>query len=188
MADLRESVKWMLFLSSYIPLYAILAYKHRTVQVTLPLEQYSNGLLADQTWPILTIIWIGLSLVSFVFLMVVLSFRKSREGKFKDVNSYKSRNDLVTNYILVYIFPFVVLDLSKVVNWMAFIVFFVVIGIIQTRSNQLHVNPILALLGYDIYEVDVGERERILLAKTHPRERDSPLKTVELSNDVLIAV
>lgn len=188
MADLRGTVKWMLFLSSFIPLYAILAYKHRTVYLTLPLEQYTDGVLTDQTWPVLTVIWIVLSSISFVFLLLVLSVRKSREGKFKDIKSYQSRNDLVTSYILVYIFPFVVLDLSKTANWVAFVGFFLVIGVIQTRSNQLHVNPILALMGYDIYEVDDGSEEFILLTKTHPRKRESSLKTVELSNDVLIAV
>lgn len=190
MAELKGGVKWLLFLSSYIPLYAILIFQHWSITVTIPettlpiIHQVSG-----ESVPIVSAVWILLGVISFIALYLVLSLRRSRGGQdFKNIDSYKSRDELVTTYILVYIFPFVVLDYSSLINWMAFLIFFLVIGIIQVRSTHLHVNPILAILGYRIYEVDTGERKVLLVTKKDIQEPVDSVRTVELSNDVHMTV
>lgn len=189
MADFKRGVKWWLFLSSYIPLYLILAIKHWNFQIVIP----QNTLLIFSTvsnWsvPILSIGWILLTILSSLVLYLVFSLRLSRGATdFQRVESSRDRNDLITNYILVYIFPFVVLDFSNLTNWVAFVLFFVVIAIIQVRSNHLYVNPVLAAFNYRLYEVDTGDRVLTVVSKGAIDRPVEQIQTVELSNEVFLA-
>lgn len=160
MGRVRSVFKWGIFLSSYVPLFLILSYKHASFQYTIPTW---IPLISGLEFPILTAFWLTLSVISLLILYFIFDIRKSEEPEPKNIESVTNRNDAITNYILVYIFPFVVLDLSQLVNWVAFIGFFLVIGIIQVRSNNLYVNPILGLIGYNIYDVDTDDEEKLTL-------------------------
>lgn len=188
MAGLRGAVKWLLFLSSYIPLYIILIFKHRDITLTIP--QIDTPLLssfAGYVVPVISLGWFLIGVVSALILYAVFNLRVSKGAEdFKRVESYRSRDDLITNYILVYIFPFVVLDYSNFVDWFAFVIFFLVIGIVQVKSNHLYVNPVLALFDYRIYEVDTGDRILTLVSKGEIEQSVESLRAVELSNDVYL--
>jgi len=190
MAELRKGIKWLLFLSSYIPLYTILTIKHWDITITVPENQYLVlNILSGMKLPLVSVLWVILSVLSGFALWLVLSLRRSKGGQdFTQVSSFRSRNDLITSYILVYVFPFVVLDYTVLTNWIAFLIFFAVIGVIQVRSNHLYVNPVLALFSYDIYEVDTGDKRLTVLTKDNLGNDSGPIKTVELSNDVYMSV
>jgi hypothetical protein len=179
MADFRLWVKFALFLSSYIPLWLAMALK--TGGITIAFR--------GNTVPALSIIFLLIVLLSSLVLRETFSLRKQKEPKFQDIESYKSRHDLLTSYLIAYIFPFVGLDYSQLVNWLIFGIFFVTLGAIQIRSTQLHVNPVLAVLGYRIYEIeDGGKGTNMLVAKRDINLDDDPVKTVELSNRVYLTV
>lgn len=190
MAEIRNGVKWLLFLSSYIPLFILLVIKHWGVKWVFPQLEYPIfEALAGWKIPILSLGWAILVLLSGFALWLVISVRQSRGGTdFKRVESFRSRDDLITSYILVYIFPFVILDYTQLTNWLAFLVFFLVIGVIQVRSNLLHINPIFAIFNYRIYEIDTGEQVLTVVTRSNLKPTDDSLKTVELSNDVFLTV
>lgn len=114
--------------------------------------------------------------------------RVTREGEPTQVVKAKSRNDAITNYILVYIFPFVLLDFNDSFNWIVFISLFFLIGIIQVRSNHLFVNPVIGIAGYNIYEVDTDKKRLTLLVKGRIEDHPTNVTTVELSPGVHMAV
>lgn len=190
MAEYRGYIKWFLFLSSYAPLYPILAIKHFGVKFDMRLLSNTPiAMISRFDLPLLSIFWVSLMVISLLFLWLAWSVRMSKEPSFTDISDLNSRNDLVTNYILVYIFPFVVLDFSEPTNWIAFIIFFLVIGVIQVRANLLFVNPVLSLFKYDIYEAESDRGKIMLIAKGDLRSEISPgkkVRTVELSNRVHI--
>ena len=185
MGRIRPSFKWGIFFSSYIPLYLILAYKHRSVTASTPQTLPSVGELSV---PILSVFWVSLAVISMVALREVFKERRSKEPEPKNIVEAKNRNDAITNYILVYVFPFVVLDLSQTANWVAFIGFFLVIGFIQVRSNHLYVNPVLGLLGYNIYEADTEDEHMTLLIDSRLDDNPTNVSAVKLSYGVYIAV
>ena len=183
MARIRSTFKWGIFLSSYIPLYLILAYKHLNTQAALPsIVPVIGGIEI----PILTTLWLLLSIFSLLALVLVFHVRKSKEAEPRHIKEATNRNDAVTNYLLVYIFPFVVLDLSQIENWVSFIVFFFVIGVIQVRSNYLYVNPVLGVAGYNIYDVKTEDKKMTLLINERIDDCPRHISTVELSNGVHI--
>jgi hypothetical protein len=71
----------------------------------------------------------------------------------------------------VYIFAFIGLDLFNIDSLVTFLVFFGIVGIIQIRSSQLHVNPILGMVGYDIYHITT-DREVALVMTDSPLEEE----------------
>jgi len=185
MARIRSGFKWGIFLSSYVPLYLILAYKHHNALVEIPTW---IPVIGQNSVPLLTFFWVVLSFISLLILVLVLQVRKSKEPEPKNIQEATNRNDAVTNYILVYIFPFVVLDLSQIVNWVAFVAFFLVIGVIQVRSNHLYVNPILALAGYNLYDVNTENENMTLLMHGYIDNKPAQISAVKLSHGVYIAV
>jgi len=183
MGSVRSAFKWGVFLSSYVPLFFILAVKHFSFRMRIP---SSAPVLSDLPIPVLSIFWILLSVASLVALYFVINIRLSKEPEPHKVEEIDNKNDAITSYILVYIFPFVVLDLSQVINWISFIVFFVVIGIIQVRSNHLYVNPILGIIGYDIYEVETDRGRLTLLSNKDISHQTETVPAIEISNGVFI--
>lgn len=190
MAELRSGVKWLLFLSSYIPLYLILSVKHRSATVSIPetaipIFQSISGV----TLPWLSIIWLMVAGISGIILKLTLDVRKSKGGEdIKEVDELRSRDDLITNYILVYIFPFVILDYTNITNWLAFVLFFLTIGVIQVRSSQLYVNPVLAFFDYRVYEIHTEGEVLTVLSRSSMSDSTDNIRTVELSNNVHLLV
>ena len=179
MADFRLWVKFALFLSSYIPLWLAMALK--TSNITIVLREVSV--------PILSVVFFFVVLLSGLILLEAFSLRKQKDPKFQDIESYKSRHDLLTSYLIAYIFPFVGLDYSQPESWLIFGIFFITLAAIQIRSTQLHVNPVLAVLGYRIYEIeDSGKGTNMLVTKRDVNLEDGPVKMVELSNHVYLTV
>ncbi|WP_435358451.1 hypothetical protein [Haloarchaeobius sp. DFWS5] len=185
MARIRSIFKWGIFFSSYVPLYLILAYKHSSIQVEIPAV---IPVVHHAKVPLVSIFWLLLTIVSLVILGTVFKIRKSKEPEPKKIQKARSRNDAITNYILVYIFPFVVLDLSQLANWVVFVSFFLVIGFIQIRSNHLFINPVLGIIGYNIYEVNTEDQQLTLLINQRIEDRPTDISAVELSNGVYIAI
>jgi len=166
MPRLRRGAKFGLFLSSYLPLFAILAFQYRTATITV------RGLSV----PYASAFFAALCLVSLPFLVLVVRMQSNSSSDFKEVEEYRRRNDQVTSYLIVYIFAFFGLDLFNLNDLVAFVVFFGMVAIIQIRSSQLHVNPVLGLLGYDIYQVKTGREVALVVA-------DSALETEFVAPD-----
>lgn len=179
MTDYRAWVKAGLFMSSYIPLWLAMALKTHTVQHTI------RGLAL----PWITLGFLLLTFLSGLILHQAISIRERREPKYRNIDSYKSRHDLLTSYLIAYIFPFANLNYNNWTNWAIFGIFFLVLAAIQIRSSQLHVNPILAALGYNIYEIEGdGKGTNMLVAKKDVNLEQDRIKTVELSNQVYLTV
>ena len=166
-------------MSSYIPLWLAMALKTHTIQHNIQGFQL----------PWIALGFLLLTTLSGLTLREAISIRERREPKYRNIESYKSRHDLLTSYLIPYIFPFVSLNYTNWVNWAIFGIFFIVLGAIQIRSSQLHVNPILAALGYDIYEIEgEGKGTNMLVAKRDVNLEQERVKTVELSNQVYLTV
>lgn len=146
----------MLFASSYFPLFVILAME------TWPLKADLFG----YTIPWMSAIFILLCILPLPLPFLVATVKSNGGDTPKEVDQYRRRNDMVTSYLLVYVFAYLGLEYTEVTSWAAFLIFFGVIAVIQLRSEQLHVNPLLALAGYDIYEVTFGREVRLVITES----------------------
>lgn len=179
MGRFRDYVKWSLFFSSYIPLYLILAFKYRGGSVF----GLSSELLIFGEFNISTFssICIVLSVFSSIVLIAAMRVRHLKEPEVVRVNKYRSRNRFYALYVAVYILPFIDrLDVPHL------LVLFLLLGFVQIHSDFLHVNPILFLFGYHLYEIENDSREFLAISKKRLRKSENLVEAVELSSECYI--
>jgi len=180
MIEFRPWIKGGLFLSSYIPFYLIMALMNWSAVIDLSFIQFHAGLF-----------FVLLTIVSGLILAISIRFRKGREPSRTHIGTVNRKNELLTGYLVTYLFPFLNMDLEVVQNWVALMLFFLVLGIIQYRSSQLHVNPVLTAFGYDIYEIEEADTGDILLLiapKSEVVRGSGDVYTVKMGPETRLAI
>jgi len=188
-SGLKDWAKWLLFFSSYFPLYVIIAVKTRTTSFDFLLFETPVYTVEGYEISLASILFFVFGLAVLGFLYLVIRFKRSENGQPKEVGEPSERNELIISYIFVHVVPFAFIDYANTLNLLAFILLFLSIGIIQVRSSYLHVNPLLAAMRYDLYEIeDSDTRGQMLLVKTYENadSEGSTVTAVELSNGVYI--
>ena len=129
-------IRSMLFLSSYFPLTLIFFF--------LFVE-------SQPRWAIVVLI-IGLS--GLVFMMLYFFQLAPRLGSIQErIAGLQRRDGDVMGYIASYLLPFVAIPFSGWQQGIALLIFVIVLGIVYVNSNMIHINPMLNLFGYHVYEI-----------------------------------
>lgn len=161
--------KIIMFLSSYSPLYLFLI----TYNFTLPdmknsiyrIYMYSAIEKMDIMFYILVMLMV---LPSFgLYFLVRLSKSGSEAVKIKKISN---SNDKVLDYILTYIVSFMTTDFSKMSEGnskilVTFILIQLLLGYLYCKNNMLYINPLLNIIGFNIYSVETDKNEVIVLTK-----------------------
>jgi hypothetical protein len=146
-------VKTLLFLSSYFPLFAILS-----------LLSFEKNRFAAYTFA-------AIGIVSWVTLEIYLWYARTKiNPEVITIRTAQRRDAEVLNYIVAYLIPFMA-DFSKpAIDLAALAIFFVVIGFLYVTSNMIHINPLLNIRGYHLFEVTLADgTSHSLLTKSRLR-------------------
>ena len=188
-SPIKHWAEWLLFFSSYSPLYVIIAVKTRVVSYDFILFKTPVYSIEGYSVSLISLALLGGSLVVLAFLAMVVYFTRSENGQPRSVQEPTKRNEVFISYILAHVIPFAFIDYTSTLNFFAFVMLFLAIGVVQVRSNYLYINPVLSLCGFDMYEItDTEGRGQMLLAKMHedPGSKEFTLTAAELSNNVYI--
>lgn len=159
----------ILFLSSYSPLFVIIAMRgwHDSRRIAIGLAIVA----------VLSII------ILFVFLHVV---RKISPGKVS-ISSVVSRDGDVMSYIVTYLLPFLAIKLDDPTDIASLGIVFVVIGLLYVNSNMIQTNPVLNIVGYHIFEIEDGDGKRVsLICKRSYVRTGSEINAISLGDYVLL--
>jgi hypothetical protein len=159
----RLPVRIVLFLSSYAPLWGVLAYRNRD---------------AGAVWIVLG----GIAVGSVLVLGALMWTYRKTAGAPLTIKRAKPRDAEVLSYIATYLIPFLDVDLSNRDEAITLVVFLVVLGVIYVNSSMLLVNPVLSVLGYRAWDiVDADEHEYMLVTRDPPKPTDvvTPVKVGE---------
>lgn len=168
----------LIYLASYLPLSFILLIQDLLPHTfELPICEhwlsFNKHCLLPLQHPFYSITFASVCLLSFIFSIFTLSLQtpkiKIRISSAKHVPS-----DLM-NYVLPYVVSFMSLDYGEQNKFLGFLVFFGWIFLITYRSGQVVLNPVLAVFGWRLYEIEfqyVGGDNQIhtgsALAKVEP--------------------
>lgn len=159
-----------MFLSSYSPLFALLAYTNRHVHCA---------------WAILG----AVALLSLLGLAVVMLSKRNERGPRLVIEHAKPQDGDVLAYIATYLIPFLGLDLSKRDDVVVLCAFLVVLMLVYVNSSMLFVNPVLSLAGYHSFEVeDPDGHTYALLAPRVDLEPGSVLHPAQVTRYVRVEV
>lgn len=158
----------LLFLSSYFPLSLIFF-------VTLVHDHWRIAIA------ILVIGSLGL-----LWMLIYLQAAQRLGAIPITIVAFQRRDAEAMAYIVTYIIPFLVIPFHGWKEGIALAIFFVVLGILYVNSNMIHINPMLNLFGYHLYEITADDGGvHSLLARRTIRHKES-LTVVKLGDDILL--
>lgn len=158
----------LLFLSSYFPLSLIffitLVREHRYV---------ASSILAVGTGGLL-------------WMLLYLRKAQSLSAVRVKIAGFQRRDAEAMAYIVTYIIPFLVIPLHEWKEGLSLSIFFVVLGILYVNSNMIHINPMLNLFGYHLYEITTEDGSvHSLLARRSIRHRET-VNVVTLGDEIFL--
>lgn len=143
---LREYVKLFLFLSSYAPLFMVLAIKN-----------YSHAYFVA--------LMITIVIISFAFLFYSLRKASKMSGEFQKIKEMEDKSGQFLEYIIAYIIPFLGFSFNSIPDILSLFIIFVMIGVLYIRSDLIYMNPILNFMGYNLYKVSSDDNEYMVISK-----------------------
>lgn len=164
-------VRLLLCLSSYFPLTVIFA-----VQFFFKGEQWAG---------------IGALVVGVAGLIGISAYlrfvRKLNSMKVK-IDSVVRRDGEAMSYIVSYLLPFIALPSGDVASCVSLGVFLTVLVILYMNSDMMHINPMLNLMGWHVYEITLADGEtRSLISKRRAR-KGREANTIQMGDDILLEV
>lgn len=159
----------IIFISSYSPLGLILVIKDDDVpRVAL-------------RHPVTDTIILAVSALSVVILLVAMS--QIKDGFPVLIKRVVNRSNELVNYTIPYMISFFGFDVGKWQDMLSFGIFMGLMGLLTIRTQSLFINPILASVGYGLYDAEfqegVDRREGILLSRLELRiDREYKIRRV----------
>lgn len=182
-----------IFISGYTPLFLIMMIKDIT-GIDWSTYQFDSTILGYDkiAYPVGLIVKnssvvLGLIIVSFISLIMLRYVLKNiTSNPFEiTITKAKSRSSEVVNYTIPYMISFVAFDLSKWQDLLSLIIFLGILCLLSIRSQSIFINPILAALGYGLYDCSYTEnnkdKECVMLSPKDLTTNDS-VKYKKLNN------
>ena len=157
-----------IFVSGYTPLFLIMMikditrinwYTHQLATTTLGLDKIvlPIGLVFKNP----NVVW-GLFIVSLISLLLLWYVLKNiTSNPFEiTISKAKNRSSEVVNYTIPYMISFVAFDLSKWQDLLSLLLFMSILCLLSIRSQSIFINPILAALGYGLYDCSYTENNK----------------------------
>ena len=162
-----QIVELSLFMSSYAPLFVILAIRFRSATLSVACAALAViGLVAG--------------------LAVLARFRTIASSRWT-VRTVEDRGGEVAGYLATYLLPFVTVaepDLRDVIGYGLFLV---IVAVIYVRSSLIQINPTLYLLGWRLYAIEIGDDWSGYLLARGPIRRGTDAIAVRMSERLFIS-
>lgn len=161
--------KILLFLSAYFPLLTILTFQYY--------EKY-------KLWAVIPCL---IGVIAVVWLALFINWVRGSAPRRAIVESVQHKDAEVISYLFTYIFPFLEFNTEDLFNTIGLSIFFLVLMILYVNSNLIHINPMLNLLGYHLYEVSLGNGTvHTILTRRSRLVRGTKLDIVIIGDDLSV--
>lgn len=160
--------RFILFLSSYIPLWVIFA------------------IITMRTMWWVAIAFAVLAALSFFGTVIFLCVAQRFEGIEMAVGVIRRKDSDTMSYIASYIIPFAATSFNKMEQVAALGVFLVVLCAVYISSNMIHINPLLSLMGYNLYEIEDPDGNPYSLVSRRNLRRNDTVKAIDLATDIFL--
>jgi hypothetical protein len=158
--------KPLLFLSSYAPLFALLAIRF------------------EQRWLWISCLALAALGVASLLWLLKLDDRSSR-GPY-DLATVRDAGGEAASYLATYLLPFLVVSTPTVRDVIAYAGFLLVAALISIRSDVAQVNPLLYLLGYRVLAITDKHGLRAYMITRHSRSAGDCVQATRFRDDVLV--
>jgi hypothetical protein len=136
------------FSSGYSPLFIIMVIKDIDYQL----------MKFDNTW--ISIIFLSISIISIILLKIIMDDLKI-DGFPISIIEAKPRSTDIINYTIPYMISFIAFDIGVIIDLIVFFIFLLIIFVLTYQTQNVLLNPLLAMIGYSIYDCKVKENNKI---------------------------
>lgn len=138
--------KWLLFISSYAPLYVLIAVDNYDFKQTPYV--YFNDVWVNENH---LVFWLTIVVLLIVSLLAVSYFKWRSLNDSKMLVGLKPLNENILSYLIMYVIPLTAMDIANVNSLIVNLILFIVIGIVYVNSNLVYLNILLILMGFRVY-------------------------------------
>lgn len=143
--------KWMLFITSYLPLYLWLLFSSINYS---KLDISKCNLQYLRSFPnLFRIILVLLIIISFYSICNLLVGSGSEIKKLPEDMEISPESDSLMNYIVTYFTPLISFDLHDMKSVIMNVLLFLLIGLMYVGSSATYLNPVLGVFGFKIFGV-----------------------------------
>lgn len=169
-------------MSSFMPLYLLLIVQNFhfgdkkswfSLSVIRKQFDFSNKPVSIFWWFLIILILISL-FGCFIFFKVYTS----KEGKLADISDAEFVREDTMGYIVTYIVPLLSMNINSARSLVINLLLFIIIGTFYVKNDQIFMNPIYNLFGYNIFSAESGiyitkisKQKLKLLAKNNEKVR-----------------
>jgi hypothetical protein len=90
------------------------------------------------------------------------------------------------SYIASYIIPFAATPFDKIDQTIALGIFLAVLCAVYINSSMIHINPLLALMGYNLYEIEDTDGNPYFLISKRSLRRGETVRGIDLANNIFL--
>lgn len=101
------------------------------------------------------VLWGCLGIVCISIGTILLSFSKKVNGRSYKIKAIQDKNEQAVTYLMTYIIPFITIGNSETKEILATVLILIIISIIYIKLDLIYINPIMLVLGYYIYEIEL---------------------------------
>lgn len=162
-------IRLLLCLSSYFPLAVIFA-----------VQFYMKG----HCWVAIAILAVGT--LGLIGVSIYIALARRLNTITLEVERISRRDGDAMSYIVSYILPFIALPSRNPADVISLGVFLLVLGVVYINSGMMHINPMLNLAGWHVYEVTLKNGETAaFLSRRHIR-KDKNISVVRMDDNIYL--
>ena len=118
-----------------------------------------------------TVRWVsfGLAFLGVAIVATFLSATRRLQAYSVTLTRVENRGADVASYLVTYLLPFLVVDPRQLLDYVAYAVFVIVVGVVYTNSDMIYVNPLLYVFRRKVVYIEGdGETRGICIALAIP--------------------
>ncbi|CAO3441953.1 hypothetical protein [Azospirillum argentinense] len=158
----------ILFLSSYIPLWVIFAI------MTMHEQPYVGGF------------FVGIAVLSLIATLVYMRIVQNFQGIDLPIGIIRRKDSDTMSYIASYVVPFAATTFDKAEQVASLCIFLGVLWAVYVNTGMIHINPMLSLIGYNLYEVEDSEGNTYFLMSKNNLRRGARIRAIDLANGIFV--
>ncbi|MFC4172477.1 hypothetical protein ACFOYU_10435 [Microvirga sp. GCM10011540] len=158
----------ILFLSSYIPLWVIFA------------------IMTLRERPYLGAFFIVLAVASLLGTLLYMRLVQQLQGIGMQIGIIRRKDSDTMSYIASYVIPFAATAFSDVEQVASLAIFLGVLCVVYVNTGMIHINPVLSILGYNLYEIEDQNGNSYFLMSKRRLRRGDDVTAIDVAESIFV--
>lgn len=160
--------RFLLFLSSYIPLWVIFA------------------VIMARTHLVFACGFALLAVISLFGTLIYIRHVQGLTGVQISVGIIRRQDSETMSYIASYVVPFAATSLDSFEQVIALGIFLIVLCIVYVNTSMIHINPLLSIMGYNLFEIEDGDGDTQFLISKRRVRRGESINAIDIADGIFM--